>query len=121
MAASSPAIPGLVQNRACGVGWTGLLTGEREGMDLFDAAFAARRIAVEGMDGVAVVEAVAKKRGCIVKGRRGAGELDLEKAAMILLTDYRSGKLGRISLETPESRAAMLAASEQTGKSPTLR
>ncbi len=28
---------------------------------------------------------------------------------MILLTDYRSGALGRISLETPETRAAMLA------------
>jgi ribosome biogenesis GTPase A len=59
-------------------------------------------------DAVGVVETVAKKRGCIVKGR--GGELDLEKAAMILLTDYRSGALGRISLETPESRAAMLAA-----------
>jgi ribosome biogenesis GTPase A len=66
-------------------------------------------IAVDGMDGVAVVEAVARKRGCIVKGRRG-GELDLEKAGMVLLTDYRGGKLGRISLETPASRAAMLAA-----------
>jgi len=64
---------------------------------------------VGAMDGVGVVEAVAKKRGCIVKGRRG-GELDLEKAGMILLTDYRSGKLGRVSLETPQSRAAMLAA-----------
>jgi ribosome biogenesis GTPase A len=63
---------------------------------------------VEGMDGIGVVEAVAKKRGCITKGRRG-GELDLEKAAMILLTDYRDGKLGRISLETPATRAAMLA------------
>jgi ribosome biogenesis GTPase A len=68
-------------------------------------------LSVEGMDGVGVVEAVAKKRGCIVKGRRG-GELDLEKAGMILLTDYRSGKLGRVSLESPTSRAAMLAASE---------
>ncbi len=63
----------------------------------------------EGMDGVGVVEAVAKKRGCIVKGRRG-GELDMEKAGMILLTDYRGGKLGRVSLESPASRAAMLAA-----------
>jgi ribosome biogenesis GTPase A len=60
-----------------------------------------------------VVETVARKRGCIVKGR--GGELDLEKAAMILLTDYRSGALGRISLETPESRAAMLAASTGAG------
>ncbi len=60
------------------------------------------------LDAVGVVETVAKKRGCLVKGR--GGELDLEKAAMILLTDYRSGALGRISLETPETRAAMLAA-----------
>jgi ribosome biogenesis GTPase A len=74
-------------------------------------------IAVEGMDGVGVVEAVAKKRGCIVKGRRG-GELDLEKAGMILLTDYRAGKLGRVSLETPESRAAMLAAADVATKAP---
>jgi ribosome biogenesis GTPase A len=29
---------------------------------------------------------------------------------MILLTDYRSGTLGRISLETPATRQAMLAA-----------
>ena len=79
----------------------------------YPALLAARyKIEVDGLDGVAAVEAIAKKRGCITKGRH-AGELDLEKAAMILLTDYRGGKLGRISLETPESRAAMLA----TGKS----
>ena len=66
-------------------------------------------IVVDGIDGIGVVEAVANKRGCIVQGRRG-GEADLEKAAMVLLTDYRNGKLGRISLETPDSRAAMLAA-----------
>lgn len=79
----------------------------------YPALLAARyKIEVDGLDGVAAVEAIAKKRGCITRGRH-AGELDLEKAAMILLTDYRGGKLGRISLETPESRAAMLA----TGKS----
>ncbi len=55
-----------------------------------------------------MLESVAKKRGCVLKGR--GGELDLEKAAMILLTDYRSGTLGRISLETPTTRQAMLAA-----------
>jgi ribosome biogenesis GTPase A len=63
---------------------------------------------LEGLDATGVLEAVAKKRGCMLKGR--GGELDLEKAAMILLTDYRSGTLGRISLETPASRQAMLAA-----------
>ena len=75
------------------------------------------KFSVSEMDGVGVVEAVAKKRGCIVKGRRG-GELDLEKAGMVLLTDYRSGKLGRISLESPASRAAMLAADETAPAAP---
>ena len=74
-------------------------------------------IDVGSLDGVGVVEAVARKRGCIVKGRRG-GELDLEKAGMILLTDYRSGKLGRVSLESPASRAAMLAADESAPVQP---
>jgi ribosome biogenesis GTPase A len=59
--------------------------------------------ATEGIDDVGVIEAVAKKRGCILKGR--GGELDLEKASAILLVDYRSGALGRISLETPDLRA----------------
>jgi len=64
------------------------------------------KIDVDGMDGIGVVQAIAKKRGCIPKVR--GGEPDLEKAAMILLTEYRAGKLGRISLETPATRAAML-------------
>ena len=59
-----------------------------------------------GLDGIGVIEAVARKRGCLLKGRGGAP--DMEKAAMILLTEYRAGKLGRISLETPETRDAML-------------
>ncbi|MDQ8023521.1 MAG: ribosome biogenesis GTPase YlqF [Moraxellaceae bacterium] len=71
-----------------------------------DLLAARYKLDASGMDGVAVVEAVAKKRGCRMKG----GELDLEKAALILLTDYRAGTLGRISLETPDTRAAMLAA-----------
>ncbi len=59
--------------------------------------------ATEGVDGAAVIEAVAGRRGCRLKGR--GGEPDRERAAAILLTDYRSGALGRISLETPELRA----------------
>ena len=58
----------------------------------------------DGLDGPRLVEAVARRRGCLIKG----GGLDLEKAALILLDDYRSGTLGRISLETPQSRSEML-------------
>jgi ribosome biogenesis GTPase A len=56
----------------------------------------------QGMDGTGVIEAVAARRGFRIKG----GEFGLEKAAITLLNDYRSGALGRISLETPASRAA---------------
>ena len=75
-----------------------------------DALAARYKLDMKDFDGPAVVEAVARRRGCLVKG----GGLDLEKAALILLTDYRSGALGRISLETPTTRAQMLAtAAEQ--------
>jgi ribosome biogenesis GTPase A len=79
----------------------------------YPAALAARYgLAVDGLDAVAVLEGVARKRGCLIKGGRGA--LDLGKAAMVLLDDYRGGAIGRISLETPTSRQAMLAAATVT-------
>jgi ribosome biogenesis GTPase A len=62
----------------------------------------------EGMDGIAVVEGVAARRGYRQKG----GDLDFEKASHIFLQDYRTGALGRISLETPETRAVRLAQHE---------
>jgi ribosome biogenesis GTPase A len=57
------------------------------------------------VDAWGVVEEVGRRRGCLVKG----GGMDVEKAAQILLNDFRAGSLGRVSLETPESRAAMVA------------
>jgi len=71
----------------------------------YPAQLAARYgFAVEGLDGVAVVEGVARRRGLLMRG----GDPDFEKASMVLLQDYRDGKLGRISLETPDSRSEML-------------
>lgn len=43
----------------------------------------------------AVLTEIAKNRNCVKKG----AELDIVKAADLLLDDYRSGKLGRITLE----------------------
>ena len=56
------------------------------------------------LDGFGLIEAIAKLRGYRIRGK----DFDLEKAAMTLLQDYRTGALGRISLETPASRAEML-------------
>ena len=72
----------------------------------YPALLAARyNCSVENLDGPGVIEAVAKRRGYRLKG----GEPDLETAALTLLKDYRTGAMGRISLETPESRRSMLA------------
>lgn len=57
-----------------------------------------------GMDGVATLEGIAERRGLRLRG----GRHDLEKAAHTLIQDYRSGALGRISLESPQSRIHML-------------
>jgi ribosome biogenesis GTPase A len=72
----------------------------------YPALLAARYgCAATGIDGVGVVEAIAARRGLRARG----GAPDLEKAALTLLQDYRSGALGRITLETPRTRAAMIA------------
>ncbi len=47
-----------------------------------------------------ILEEVAKVRGCLMKG----GQYDWKKAADLMLDDFRSGKLGRITLEFPPAQ-----------------
>ena len=65
----------------------------------------AMKLDVNTMDGVDLLEAIAKRRAF----KRRDGLLDIERTAMVFLTEYRQAKIGRVSLETPISRAAMLA------------
>jgi len=44
-----------------------------------------------------LVTAIGKKRGCIVSG----GEVDTFRTSALILDEFRSAKLGRISLEMP--------------------
>lgn len=53
------------------------------------------RYQIEGEEAVSVLSQIAKVRGCLMKG----GEPDLSKAAAIVIEEFRSGKLGRITLE----------------------
>ena len=73
--------------------------------ELLKARYGLQSEPEQPLDGVSVVEGVARRRGYLLKG----GGIDLEKAAHTLLQDYRTGALGRISLETPASRAVLLA------------
>ena len=44
---------------------------------------------------IEILKLIGKKRGCLIKG----GEIDIERSAKMLITDFRSGKLGKICLE----------------------
>ena len=45
-----------------------------------------------------VLEEIARVRACLLKGN----ELDISKAANILMDDFRSGRLGKLTLEFPQ-------------------
>ena len=49
------------------------------------------------------LEKIARSRGCLSKGEN----LDLKKASGILLDDFRSGRLGRMTLERPLEQNSM--------------
>ena len=51
----------------------------------------------ETMKPLDILEAIATKRGCLKKGE----QIDIDKAANIVIDEFRAGKLGRISLEKP--------------------
>lgn len=67
-------------------------------------------IEAEESSPAAMLQHIAKVRSCLMKG----GELDLPKAAGILIDDFRSGKLGRITLEIPEEDRAAENTEENT-------
>ena len=52
----------------------------------------------EKMEPVKILEGIAENRKCISKGN----ELDYSKAATLLIDEFRSGKLGKITLEFPK-------------------
>lgn len=45
-----------------------------------------------------ILEMIGRKRGMLISG----GEIDYERASVMLLDEYRGGKLGRLTLEFPE-------------------
>ncbi|BCN31318.1 ribosome biogenesis GTPase YlqF [Anaeromicropila herbilytica] len=55
-------------------------------------------------DSLETLQRIADRRGCKLKGN----ELDVNKAAGIILDDYRNGRIGRITLEFPEITETVL-------------
>ena len=64
----------------------------------FIARFKLEDIDLDAIDSYELLNVIGKKRGMLISG----GEIDTERAAIMLLDEFRSGKLGRITLEMPE-------------------
>ena len=60
---------------------------------------------LSGLSDEQVLEAIGRQRGAIQSG----GRVNTTKAAELVIHDFRSGALGRITLETPEEFARWLA------------
>ncbi len=68
------------------------------------AALLAERYRIEAVSAsepLQLLEAIARRRGAVGT----AGRLNLQKAAEIVIHEFRSGSIGRISLETPDEFA----------------
>jgi ribosome biogenesis GTPase A len=51
---------------------------------------------------IELLELIARKRGCLVSG----GHVDLEKVSRLLISEFRTGELGAVCMETPAGFAA---------------
>ena len=57
-------------------------------------------IELENKTPLEIMEAIAAKRGCLIKG----GEIDYTKVSNIILDEFRKGIIGNITLELPKER-----------------
>lgn len=64
----------------------------------FIARFKLEDVDLDAIDSYELLNVIGKKRGMLIS----EGEINTERAAIMLLDEFRSGKLGRITLEMPE-------------------
>ena len=87
--------------------------------DRFKLGLGAEKI--QAMHDDELLEAIGRKRGCVMSG----GRVNTPKAAEIVITDYRTHILGRITLETPQefeqwAAVAVIADAERQAKKDAL-
>ena len=54
----------------------------------------------ESKENLEILEEIARVRGCLMKGN----QMDIDKAGRLLLEDFRSLRLGKLSLEVPDEQ-----------------
>ena len=65
----------------------------------YEGTLAQKYDIVEAEDLYQCLENIARSRHCLLRGN----ELDVSKAAILLMDDFRNGRLGRITLEFPQN------------------
>lgn len=87
--------------------------------DRYKLGLGAEKIAVMHDD--ELLEAIGRKRGAVMSG----GRINMQKAAELVITEYRTHVLGRVTLETPQefetwTAAAVIADAERLAKKEAL-
>ena len=66
---------------------------------IFVERFKLQNEPIEDIESYELLELIGRKRGMLISG----GEIDTERAAIMLLDEYRSAKLGKYTFELPEN------------------
>ena len=66
---------------------------------IFVERFKLQNEPIEDIESYELLELIGRKRGMLISG----GEIDTERAAIMLLDEYRSAKLGKCTFELPEN------------------
>jgi len=66
---------------------------------IFVERFKLQNEPIENIESYELLELICRKRGMLISG----GEIDTERAAIMLLDEYRSAKLGKYTFELPEN------------------
>lgn len=66
---------------------------------IFVEKFKLQNEPIENIESYELLELIGRKRGMLISG----GEIDTERAAIMLLDEYRSAKLGKYTFELPEN------------------
>ena len=81
----------------------------RHYLPLLQARYAADKDPSSHWQDTQWLEWIAQKRGAVLSGNR----INYQKAAELILTDFREGKIGRITLETPSQWETWLKAARK--------
>ena len=93
------AFTGAIRDQIMDVEWLAMKLLEFLAASYPGTVLARYKVDITGLDdSFAALEAIGRARGMLVSG----GEIDTLRAATMLLDEFRGGKLGRLSVESPE-------------------